>query len=257
MSRMIVARTGGTIDDATKDLAFDSASNYMIILDEVDGTSVEAPLSEVGGGIFEYTHNLGYKPNFYHFQESSAGLWSRPYESGTGGSRSDNNKIYISTSDPIQNVHLIIWANSNDGSIGTGRNNATGRLKIAKSGYSASDTDLRRFVFTSGEGTLIIKEKKSVTVTANTSYDSGYDGYIWNDTVEYAHGLDYVPQVIVFSGGIQIPTSVHLPGLGNYWLDFSVDNQKVYLTFSGATIDNDFDGIEKTFDMQILFNKIA
>jgi hypothetical protein len=240
MARLIVAKTGGTIDDDVKDLAFDSDENYMVILEERIDTAD-------GSGNLEITHNLGYLPSFYHFYESSAGVWERQLESGLGGAYTDTTKIYIQTPSASQRVKTVIWGNSQDNAVGTGRTNATGKLRIAKDGYDATiDTDLRRFKFASSGGVFKISEKKtlSITVTGSGTF-----------TKQYAHGLGYVPQVYVFAGGLQIPIFQFIAAGMSYFFSYTIDDTNLTVT-----VENNGGGmvvpVTIDFNAQILLDKI-
>lgn len=252
MTTFKVAKTGGSVDDSVKDLAFDSSQNYMIILAEYDITT------DVDGN-YEITHNLGYIPSFYLFIETSSGVWTRPDEPFyVTGSNADSSKIYISGMGEYTNVHVVLWANSYNNAVGDTNNNVSGKLKIAKSGYSADTAlDLRQFVFASGKGFIIIKEKKQFSITINATYDSELDLYMWNQSATYAHGLNYVPQVQVFqSDGSQLPYGFVLSGgTGSGSETFIIDNTNLTIHLSGATED-DQSGIVKTFNSHIFFNKI-
>ncbi|MDX9798840.1 MAG: hypothetical protein RBT05_08275 [Bacteroidales bacterium] len=221
-----------------KDLVFDIDNDYMIILEERTDTSD-------GSGNLEITHGLGYIPAFYHYYESSAGVWERPLESGLGGAWADSNKIYIDTPDPNTRVRTVIWANSQDNSVGSGRNNASGKLKIAKAGYDAkTETDLRRFKFASGGGVLKIKEKKTITVS--TTGDGSF-------SQSYNHGLGYVPQVYVFMGGMQIPAFFFVAAGMSIGFSYTVDDEKItcHVFTSLGEPATDYD-----FNAQILLDKI-
>ena len=241
----IAARGGNALTDAQKDLVFDSSLDYMIILKEITATSDSNKNLTIA-------HNLGYLPAFYTFFKDSSGNWYRQLESALGGSYTDNNNIYIKTDDENQQVRVVIFANSQDNSIGSGRNNASGKLRIAKPGYDAIvETDLRKFRFASGGGVFKIKEKKQLTVTVHIDGDGNSD-----DSVQYAHGLGYVPQVYVFLGGTQIPIFVFEGAGTSFSVDFSVNS--TYLTVNVSSSGNALsDGETFTFNAQILLDKIA
>lgn len=240
----IAKRGGDALTDAQKDLAFDSGLDYMIILEERTDTSN-------GSNALEITHSLGYIPAFYTFFEAADGSWYRQLETGLGGSYADSTKIYIQTDEPNQRVRTVIFANSQDNSVGSGRNNASGKLRVAKPGYDAEiETDLRRFRFASGGGVFKIKENREMVVTVNVD-GSGYS----DDQVQYAHGLGYTPQVYVFLGGVQIPIFQFIAAGMSYSVDFTVDD--TYLTVRVQSGEYVFEGGEQfTFNAQILLDKI-
>lgn len=239
---MLVAQPGGSVlDDLAKDLAFTSEANYMLLLSERTDTSD-------GSGNLTITHNLGYMPAFYHFYEESSGVWRRPIESGIGGSYATNTQIFHKTPSGNQRVRTVIWANAQSDATGSGNNNVSGHLKIAKDGYDVSEeTDLRRFNFASLKGTFKIKEKKRLQVTV-----SGTDT---TDTASYAHGLGYVPQVYVFVAGIQIPSFYFIAAGTSYEFNYYVTNTHLVIsvTNAGGAIPT---SEVVTFDAQILLDKI-
>jgi len=241
----IAKRGGDALTDAQKDLAFDSSLDYMIILEERTDTSD-------GSNNLQITHSLGYIPAFYTFFEAADGSWYRQLETGLGGSYADSTKIYIQTDEPNQRVRTVIFANSQDNSVGSGRNNASGKLRVAKPGYDAEiETDLRRFRFASGGGVFKIKENKVLRVTVHLD-GSGYS----DDSVTYAHGLGYVPQVYVFLSGVQIPIFQFIAAGMSYNVDFTIDatNLTVHVA-SGEYALSDGDIFD--FNAQILLDKIA
>jgi hypothetical protein len=240
----IAKRGGDALIDAPKDLAFDSSLDYMIILEERTDTSD-------GSNNLEITHSLGYIPAFYTFFEGAGGVWYRQMQTALGGSYADSTKIYIKTDDANQRVRTVIFANSQDNSVGSGRNNASGKLRVAKAGYDAEiETDLRRFRFASGGGVFKIKENREMTVTVNLDGD-GYS----DDQVQYAHGLGYTPQVYVFLGGVQIPIFQFIAAGMSFSVDFTVDD--TYLTVKVQSGEYALeDGDTFTFNAQILLDKI-
>lgn len=245
-----VAKSGGSVLDDTKDLAFDSTSRYMIILSEYHFQSDSS-------GSYDITHNLGYIPSFFLYSSADSTNWTRPGETFFTGSYADSNKIYIRGLGESEYAHVVIWSNSYDDSIGDTNNNASGIIKISKSGYDASlSHDLRQFKFVSGKGMMIIKEKKQITVTLSSTYDSEIGMYIITGSSQYSHGLGYVPQIQAFLGGKQIPYVLYLGG-GNGLLsyEFSVNNSSISVVVDGAWLE-DLSGTTVTFDFYIYFNKI-
>lgn len=249
MSYFIVAKDGDDVITANqKDLVFDIDSDYLVILEERTDQSD-------GSNNLEITHNLGYIPAFYtFFKNVSTGKWYRQLQSGLDGNYSDNNKIYIVTDDPNQYVRTVIFGNSQSDAVGSGRDNANGKLRVAKTGYDAvTDTDLRKFKFASSGGVFKIKEKKQLTVTVNID-GSGNS----SDSTSYAHGLGYVPQVAVLlysTTGIQIPLFDFLAAGMSVSFDYVVDstNLTVIVQSSGYALE---DGDNINFVAQILLDKI-
>lgn len=237
----VAKRGGDALTDASKDLAFDIDSDYMIILQERTDTSNAS-------NVLQITHSLGYLPAFYTFFEAADGSWYRQAQSGLGGSYADTSKIYIETDEPNQRVRTVIFANSQDNSVGSGRNNVSGRLRIAKATYDATvETDLRRFKFASGGGVFKIKEKRTITVTSTGSGDGTFSN-------SYYHNLGYVPQVYVFHGGVQIPAFFFVAAGMSIGFEYTVDDEKITCTV--FTSLGEGAGIEFDFQAQILLDKI-
>lgn len=246
MAKLAIAKpNGNAMTDANKDLAFTTELQYMIILSERTDTSD-------GSNNLTISHGLGYIPAFYTFFNDGSGKWYRQLESGLGGSYADSSNIYIKTDNPSQQVRTVIFANSQSNADGGNLNNVSGKLRIAKPGYDATkETDLRRFLFASGGGVFKIKEKKTLTVTVHID-GSGNS----NDSITYAHGLGYVPQVYVFLAGLQVPIFVFKAAGMSYSVDFTIDatNLVVNVTSSGNALVN---GDTFEFNAQILLDKIA
>lgn len=190
MAIVKIAKPGGTVDDANKELVFNSDLNYMIFLEERTDTSN-------GSGILEFNHNLGYIPAFYSFEEFSTGEWRPPFNNAWA----DTTKIHIETSDPSTRVRTIIFGNSQSNATGSGNSNVTGQFRVAKTGFDAkTSTDLRQFNFVSGGGTFKLKEQVTIEVSV-TSANGTF-------TTSYAHGLSYVPQVYCLlydTTGVSLP----------------------------------------------------
>lgn len=251
-----IAKTGGSVDDDVKDLAFDYSQNYMIILDEYD-------IQVDSEGSYDITHNLGYIPSFYIFSSVDNITWTRPGQSFTvTGSYADSNKIYIRGLGENEYAHVVLWANSIDNSVGTTNNNVSGMLKITKAGYSADKAkDLRQFVFASGQGFILIKEKKQFSITVSATYDEEYGFWVFEQSVQYAHGLGYVPQVQVFnSDGSQLPFEKQFAGGYGYYSDyFTIDDTYLTIYSTGSLSSEMFDdpsGTVNIFNTFIYFNKI-
>jgi hypothetical protein len=246
-----VAKSGGNIYDPVKDLAFDTSQNYIIILGEYSGTVNSSGQATI-------SHGLGYIPSFFLYSSENGNSWTRKGTLlGNIGSYADSSNIYINGFYDAEHYHLVIWANSYDDSIGTSNNNAFGKLKIAKPGYDATTaTDLRQFVFVSGRGLMIIKEKKQISIEINASLDE-YGFYSWNQTISYAHGLGYTPQVHIFaSDGSQLPAETFFSAGGLIVEDFSIDDTYLKITTFGSSED-DLSGTTLTYNSHIFFNKIA
>lgn len=240
MSKLIIAEQGGDITDDVEDLALTSGENYLIFLEERTDTSN-------GSGILEFTHGLGYKPAFYSFEEISSGVWEPPYLN----SYATDTIIHIETIDPSTQVRTILFANSQDNSVGTANSNASGKLKIAKSGYDAGNAvDLRELKFASAGGTFKIKESKTITVSV-TSANGTF-------TTSYAHGLGYVPQVYALlydTVGVSLPYFDNVGAGVAAFFSYSVDSTNI--TCSVFNSDGAVTSPSTvTFKVHILYDKI-
>lgn len=251
MTFVKIAKTGGAIldplgvpVDADKDLAFTSDQNYMSIISERTDTSN-------GSNDLTIAHGLGYIPCFNVFFDDGTGTWYKPTYSGAAGNYADTSNIYIKTDTPNQDVRTVIWGDSQDNGINTGNNNASGKFKVAKNGYNATDTDITHFKFCSNGGVFKIKETVALEVTVNQDAFGDSD-----DTETYAHGLSYVPQVHVFSNGQQLPQFQYIAAGVTINLEYSIDstNLNVRVLTSGFAVG---DGDKFQFQAHILLDKIA
>jgi hypothetical protein len=189
MARMIVAKTGYDITAEQQFLSLDSDVNTLMIIDE----------QALSGSATEYTHGLGYLPmtleffNYgtqwfpvgsvvYNTSDAQAGVYSPWLEY-------DVNKVYITNNDDSLPIKLFISGNAADDQTGSGKNTASGKLKIAKDGLNAPDiTDVRQFKFCSGLETI----KKDLTLSGSVTI-SPVAGF---SKTEVTHNLGYIPVVI-------------------------------------------------------------
>lgn len=185
---MIVAATGYDIKSDQKYLTLDSDVGNLMIIDEQD----------LSGTDTEYTHGLGYLPTtleFFNygtqwFPAGSTVINTSDAYPGvfSPGLEYDTNKVYVSLNVDSLPIKLFISGNAADDQTGSGKNTASGKLKIAKDGLNVPDiTDVRQFKFCSGLDTIKkdLALSGSVTITANDF-----------TKVEVTHNLGYVPVVI-------------------------------------------------------------
>lgn len=244
MPLFLIAKSGGTVADASKDLVLDSRKTSLMIYDEVT----------LNSSATEYAHNLGYYPMvFAHFQNGSNWHPSDSVLTSFSTFKQDANKIYIENY-AGGDVKLTILGNAVDNATGTGKNTATGKIKVAKEGFSANtETDIRRFQFCSGRD--LFKRDPALTGTVTLTSDAKY---FYEAETYITHNLGYVPYVtaIDFAGftgiGGELPVNFS-DGLNNYY--YYMTSTRVYFGVSifskDATIDT------YTFKYQIYRNKLA
>jgi len=188
MARMIVATNGYDITSEQQYLTLDSDVGNLMIIEEKD----------ILGTDTEYTHGLGYLPTtleffnygtqwfpvgseVYNTSDAQAGVYT-PYITY------DINKIYFQNDDELP-IRLFISGNSADDQTGSGKNTASGKLKIAKDGLNIPDiTDVRQFKFCSGLDTI----KKDLALSGSVTI-SPVEGF---SKTEVTHNLGYIPVVI-------------------------------------------------------------
>jgi hypothetical protein len=188
MARIIVATTGYDITADQKNLVLDSDVGNLMVIDEQD----------IAGSATEYTHGLGYLPTTFEYFEYGSQWFpinSPIYDTsgiivGVNSPRIeyDINKIYFTQFNAL-NIKLFISGNAADDQTGSGKNTASGKLKIAKAGLNVPDiTDVRQFQFCSGLDTI----KKDLALSGTTTISSS--GTFTKS--EITHSLGYVPVVI-------------------------------------------------------------
>jgi hypothetical protein len=140
-------------------------------------------------------------------------------------------------------IYYSIWANTVTNAVGTGNNNVSGRLKIAKSGYSVNETDARKFVFFSGKS--VYKQDLALSGTTGVYLDGELA------VGEVTHNLGYIPIVFAtdLESGSRIPYS-----LDSFTITYYITTTKIYFV-----IWNVGDPITGTyyFKYKILRDKIA
>jgi hypothetical protein len=187
MARIRVASTGYAVGDDQKFLSLDSDVGNLMIIEEKD----------ISGSATEYTHGLGYLPTTLEFFNYST-QWF-PVDSEVINTSDaypgfyspfieyDTTKVYFTHYSALP-IRLFISGNAADDQTGSGKNTASGRLKIAKDGLSVPDiTDVRQFKFCSGLDTI----KKDLALSGSVSISA--NGFA---KAEVTHSLGYVPVVI-------------------------------------------------------------
>ena len=187
MARLIVAKTGFDITSDKRNIVLDSNDTNLMIIDE----------SSISGGTANYQHGLGYLPTtfeFYNYSTQWFPFGSPIFDTGgafqTGGvfAEYDTDKVYFTDDGANSDIKLFISGNAADNSTGSGKNTASGKLKIAKAGFSINETDVRRLQFCSGLDTI----KKDLSLSGQATLSSS-GAFV---KVEITHNLGYVPVVI-------------------------------------------------------------
>lgn len=250
-----IAKTGGTVSDDEKDLAFTSARNCII---EMFSGTIDISTDGDGFGAQTYTHNLGYIPACYCFVRDplNTGRWY-PHQDGYMACNTyvDTTKLYtaINYKEASQTYRIFysIFGNNQDNTTGTGNNNVSGKLRISKDGYDAeTETDARNMQFFSGKNVLKIDSalSGSTTITINSPVV----------TKTIAHNLGYVPIVFVlntkidsYEQGQMLPITV-----GSLNVSYYIDSINLVII-----VEDIFGGGSPSFTMdfkyKILKDKIA
>jgi hypothetical protein len=188
MARMIVATTGYNISSDLRYLSLDSNVGNLMTIDE----------PYINAGTSQYQHGLGYFPTTFEFFKygsqwfpvgSSVFDLSGIFQPADVSIEYDTDKVYFTYNTIQSDIKLFISGNAADNQTGSGKNTASGKLKIAKDGFNIPDiTDIRQFKFCSGLDTF----KKDLALSGTTSISS--NGSF--NKVEITHNLGYVPVII-------------------------------------------------------------
>jgi hypothetical protein len=186
MARIRIAKEGYTVEDDLRFLSLDTNYSSLMIIAE----------ASVAGTATEYTHGLGYLPTtieFFKFGTQWFPMDSAIYDLDDNlyltyapKIEFDSNKAYFYNPDELP-IKLFISGNSADNSIGSGKNTAFGKIKVAKDGQDVTATDVRQYKFCSGLDT--IKKDLALSGTAQIVGDGTFK------KVEVSHNLGYVPIV--------------------------------------------------------------
>lgn len=244
MPRIIVAKTGGTIQDDEKSLSLDTNSTSLMIYQEETKTD----------GSTSHTHNLGYYPLVFAFFHDGSGNWhpQNSISAGFSDITQDTNTIYINN-DFGQETKLFICGNAVDNSEGTGKNTAIGMLKVWKPDISIeNETDIRKFQFCSGLGLFNKNDALSGSITFTT--DSGTS---WEEEKTVAHGLDFIPFVTAIddSGTLGLGGELPLEYLEINNLYYYVNATNIVFGVSISLKDPEVQTF--TFRYNVYMNKIA
>lgn len=246
MGKLIIAKTGGTVDDTEKDLAFTSGRDCLV---EIQNESIVLSTDSSGNGTYNITHNLNYSPYVIaHIKDNTTGYYY-PFDFYDSFITTTQVKFKITGGDANTDYYIncIIFGNRQDNAVGSGNNNVTGKLKIAKSGYSSDiEIDARNMIFFSGGNVLKIDNNLSGSVVVNVN------NYPSPTVTTIAHNLGYKPLCFVFNviESRQLPFSEPLFGSDQEWYD--IDDTNLYI-YSYRYIDP----VIWTYKYKILRDKIA
>lgn len=240
-----IAKDGGNVlTDLEKNLAFTIDRSCLI-----EFTSGTVNLG--AGGSAEITHNLGYRPSVYAFIKGrdlsdTKDVWY-PHQGGAFNclTKVDTTKLYIN-GEINRDVFYIIFSNQQENGTGTGKDNVSGNLRVAKPGYNAkTETDARNMIFFSGKN--VFKIDKSLSNETTFSIDTS------DFTIkEITHNLGYVPICFVLcrTTGQMLPNSAFVFPT----LDYYIDSEKLTIYTQDFSGDPSYN---LTFDFIILRDKIA
>lgn len=249
MASIKVAKSGYSVDDGEEHLAFTSDRNCIM---EFASGLVDINTDGSGYATTSVTHNLGYRPGYYGFVRDA--LHTDRWYPHNGGSPTlltsvDTTKLYFTVNyeepSALYKVFYTIWGNQQNDAEGSGNNNVSGKIRVAKPGYNArTETDLRNMRFASGHNIPKIDENLSGSITR--MIDTGDITVI---TIN--HSLGYVPVVYVLAEtyGQMLPSS-----------SFAFPSFNYYITSTQVVIEvADFSGdpfYDCTFKYKILRDKI-
>jgi len=240
MARIRIAKTGGTVYDATRLLSLDTNATSLMILS----------LGSQSGSVTTVAHNLGYYPIVYPFFND--GTYWHPGKSVLCGPYADTSvdttNIYVSNNTSSYPWKYFLIGNSVNNATGTGNNNATGKLKVSKPGVNITTaTDIRQYQFCSGADLFKADLSKKGTTSVTTSSSN------WSPQVTINHGLGYVPFCLVTDSSLggEVPLDYE-EGYYNYF--YKIDANNLYI----GVVDYDHSSPQTyNFKYQIYRNKIA
>jgi len=255
MAELIIAKQGGSVTDAEKDLAFTSNRACSI---ELLNNTVNITTDGSGYGTANITHGLGYIPQFFGFvRDPLATTEWYPINDGYMGCSvgADTSKLYFTIDYKEPSVTYVVrysvFANRLDNGTGSGNSNVSGKCRIAKSGYKAdTETDARNMQFFSGASVYKVDDTLSGT-TVMTVND-----YINEKTI--VHGLGYVPVVFVLNSasrgisdnGQMLPNGFDLMSYSITSTSFTIYYEDLLWSYGDPTY-------EMEFKYKILRDKIA
>lgn len=255
MGVLKIAKAGGNaLTDSEKNLVMTSDRSCLV---ELFSGTVDITTNGSGYGSTSFTHNLGYRPVYYCFARDplNTSRWY-PHHDGTLAciTSVDTTKLYVTINykEPSKTYRVFysIFGNNLDNSTGTGNNNVSGKLRIAKDGYDArTETDARNMKFFSGKNTLKIDTAKSGSVTQTV------DDFVAITTI--THNLGYVPMAFVLATS---PYNQMLPNSSLLFPTFTyyITSTTLVIETTDLFYDSELmDPYDITFKYKILRDKIA
>lgn len=197
MARLRIAKAGFNVGSDKRNLSLDTDYGNVMIVSE----------ASIAGTASQYTHGLGYLPTtleffkygsfYYPMGADPVDVTQEPFGwyigDWTPELEYDTNKIYITNTDQMA-LKIFITGNSADDTTGSGKNTASGKIRVAKDGLNVPDiTDVRQFKFCSGLDTL---KRDSIL--------SGSISVAYENHEEVTHNLGYHPIVIAKASSGQL-----------------------------------------------------
>lgn len=225
LAKLKIAKSGGSVTDSEKDLAFTSDRACLIELQI--GTKLIT--TDGSGNATDYVeHNLGYYPSIIMFEK---GFYDSLYWYASTGydfkitTTRINFNLSSYTPNTTYKFHYRISGNRQDNAVGSGNNNVTGKLRISKSGYDAeTETDARNMKFFSGANVLKVDSDLSGSVTQQVGLE-----YPYPTIITIPHNLGYPPVSMVLlehTGKISPSIDALYDGFQMYHY---VDNTNLYI----------------------------
>ena len=194
MAVIKVAKQGYDAETANeKNLRFTSSRACLVEL-QIGIKAITTDGDGNGSGYVE--HNLGYYPSVIMFEK---GFYDSTYWYASTGYdwKVTTTRINFNLTGYDANTtyyfHYRISGNRQDNAVGSGNNNVTGKIRIAKTGYDAeTEQDARNMQFFSGANILKIDEDLSDSVTQQVGLLAPFP-----TVITIPHNLGYPPVAMV------------------------------------------------------------
>ncbi len=203
--RVRIAKGGQDVYAGANNLIFDS--NYSTLNVYKDSHS-NGFLNVPADGVVSVFHGLGYSPQIDGFVKQ--GAWWYPAFAGIQYLKmwTDTNNAYFKMvgGSGYYKVFYNIFGNTPDNATGSGKNTATGNLRIAKAGKNIDITsDLRDMALDTGVNVL----KRDVNMSQSASYIGDANGSSVSLTFNHNYGYPPIVYGIVsdsnFAGNMLLP----------------------------------------------------
>lgn len=252
---MKIAKTGGTTADSDKNLAF--TSDKDCIMEVLSGTA-NISTDGSGYGTSEVTHSLGYRPAYYCFVRDplNTGNWY-PHQDGYMGlgTSVDTTKLYLAINfkeaSQTYVVRYSIFGNQQENGDGTGNNNVSGKIRVAKPTRNAeTEQDARRMQFFSGKN--VFKQDTALSGTTTVTVND----FVVTKTI--AHNLGYVPFVFILNDtSFGVPSGQMLPeSVASPTASFYVNSTNIVIVIEDP-VSGGSPSFDMTFKYVVLRDKIA